>query len=188
MILGADRLRPIIQEFLKVCERYYDNCQIVQRPLYRCLLYYGISHGTTDLVYRFRCLCRLLDLIWLDRVDAVPTCVEYLLISQPVEDAITAQHNEVVELVLYCELRDLRLSYNHAFLATILGMLGLDITEGARDWEPARYHAMRPQDELLLWLSIAVKDILNGLCLVNATTVLDDSLYLIVLIGAMISR
>ena len=63
VILGADRLRPIVQEFLQVSERYYYNRQIVQGSLYRCLFDYGISHGTTDLVNGFWTLCRLLDFI-----------------------------------------------------------------------------------------------------------------------------
>ena len=58
MILGADRLWPIVQEFLKITKRDDDNRQIVQGSLYCCLLDYRVSHRTTDLVYGFRCVCR----------------------------------------------------------------------------------------------------------------------------------
>ena len=50
VILGADRLWPIVQEVLQVGERYYDNRKIVQGALYRRLLDYGVSHGATDLM------------------------------------------------------------------------------------------------------------------------------------------
>ena len=78
-------------------------------------------------------LCALLDFVRLDRVDRVPAGVEHLLVAQSVEDSIAAQHDEVMEVRSYSELRDLRLRDDDAFFASILGILGLDVAERAGD-------------------------------------------------------
>ena len=131
----------------------------------------------------------LFSLCWFDWVNCVPAGVKHLLIAQPVENSIATEHNEIMEVVSNWKLRYFRLSNDDSFFTPILGVLSLDVTESARHREPSWNHSMRPQNEVLLWLIFSWHShILYRLSLIDASSILDDPLHLIVFVWSMISR
>jgi len=149
----------------------------------------GVSHGTTNLVHGLGLQGILLDFIRFNRVDGVPACVEDLLITQSVENTVAAKHDKIVEVLADGELRDLRLGDNHSFFASVFGMLCLDVAKGSRDREPARDHSVWAKNVVLLRLILARHlNLLNRLCLIDATSILDDTLHFILFIWTVIPR
>lgn len=145
MVFKSSRLRPILQEHLQVIETDDYDCQVVHWTLYSSLLYDRVCHRSTHLVHSFWIQRSLLSFSRLDGINCVPASIKYLLVAESIKDSITAEYDKVMEIVSHGELRYLRLRNNDSFFASILGMLGLDITEGTRHRKPARYHSMGSQ-------------------------------------------
>ena len=87
------------------------------------------------------------------------------------------------------ELGYFGLSDDHTLLAVIFRVFCLDVAEGARHRQPARDHTMGPQNELLLCLLLTWDlYILYRLRLVDAASILDDSLHFVVFVRPVITR
>ena len=73
----------------------------------------------------------VLDLMTLDGIHLIPSRVKHLLVCQPIENAITAQDDEVMEVRLQSELGYLWLCNDDTFFTSILGPFGLNVTKCA---------------------------------------------------------
>ena len=94
-----------------------------------------------------------------------------------------------MKVVAHRELRDLRLGDDHALFATIFRMLSFDVSKSTRNGEPSRNDSMGSQNKLLLHAFFAGDlYVLNGLSLVDPSSILDNSLHLIVFVRTVVSR
>ena len=111
------------------------------------------------------------------------------MITQSIKDTVTTKHDEVMEVLSDCKLRNLWLSDDDSFFASILRMLSLDVTERARNRKTSWNDPMRPQYEMLLRLVLPrYLHVLDRLSLVDATTVFDDALHLVLFVWPVIPR
>ncbi len=130
--------------------------------------------------------------------NSLPSTFLNLQIVKSIKDAITAQDNEIMHIILQVEWSDLRLSNDHSILATILLQLRLNISECPRHTQPPRQHSEWSQEHLLslrpsiqvAWYSNSITGwySLECLCLVYLASILHYSVLLRILIGSMIPR
>jgi hypothetical protein len=73
----------------------------------------------------------VMNLVTFDLVYCVPANIERTLVANSVENAVAAEHYEVMEVRSYLKLRDFGLRNDHSFLPTILWPLRFDVTKSA---------------------------------------------------------
>lgn len=112
-----------------------------------------------------------------------------MLVRKAVKDSIAPEHDEIMKLRLHCELRNFGLSYNYTFFATVLWPFPFDITESPRNGKPSWEHSMWSQNNLLLHGAVADNlHLLDGLRLVDLSTVGVDPSLLVLFVGSVVSR
>lgn len=103
---------PRVEGVLKVFETDHDYGEVVEASFNRALLDNCVGHFSCDLVNG--CIGAGLCLI-----ESIPSDVKHVLVRQTIKDAITAQHNKVVEVWLHCKLGNLGLRNYHTFFASV---------------------------------------------------------------------
>ena len=81
-------------------------------------------------------------------LGCLPTSLDDLSVRKFVENAVAAENDKVV-VFLDFEALDVWSGDDHLGVAAVFSLLRLDVAKRARDREPAREHAVRPQQNLV---------------------------------------
>lgn len=136
-----------------------------------------------------------LNLLFFLRLDRVahggPSGVQHIDRAEAIENSIAAKYDEIVYILVYCELGDFGLSNHYSFLASEFLELRFNISESASDTESSRQYSVRTVEHLLLLasdLAVLVRDWyrLVSLSLIHLASVVLDPVELGLFVGSMI--
>ena len=118
-------------------------------------------------------------------VNAAPDGVNDVLVVEALEDAIAADHEEVV-VVFEFETFDLGVAHDNVLISPVLLLLRLDVAKSSRDREPPREDPQRPLhvEVLLFGRSCRLRE---GLRAVDFSSGSLDADALLVVVGLVVA-